>query len=223
MRVFRAGYAIRNDSPGMTSIFKSTQAISGEIKFDRLLKTLMRVIIENAGAEQGCLLLTLQGSEEFTIEAKKESGSDVIEVMQGLPYSKSDSVCPEIGSDLISAGVNLVFGNASAEGIFQNNAYIIEHRVKSVLCMPVVYQNSLKGVVYPERPDILKILASQASISIENARLYESTEEKVIERTRQLHTAKEKLKELSHTDPLTHLNNRRYLHEYISEVSASYI
>ena len=228
------GYSITNDSLDMTSIFKSTQAISGEIKLDGLLKTLMHIVIENAGAEQGCLLLILQESGELYVEAKKESGSDIIEVMQSLPYTQSHSVCPEIVSYVISTGENLVLGNASMEGNFQNNAYIIQHRVKSVLCMPVVYQNSLKGVVYlennladnvftPERLDILKILASQASISIENARLYESTEEKVIERTQQLHTANEKLKELSHTDPLTQLNNRRYLHEYISEVSANYI
>lgn len=228
------GTVISNDSLDMTSIIKSTQAISGEIKIDRLLKTLMQVIIENAGAQQGCLLLIREGHDELNVEAKKESGSDTIEVMQSLPYTQSDTLCPEIISFVTCTRENLVLNDAMNEGNFQNNAYIREHRVKSVLCMPVVYQNSLKGVVYlennllsnvftQERLDILKILASQASISIENARLYENMEEKVIERTQQLHTANEKLKELSHIDPLTHLNNRRYLHEYISVVSSNYL
>ena len=100
--------------------------------------------------------------------------------------------------------------------------------------MPVFYQNRLKGVVYLEnnlsdhvftleRLEILKILSSQAAISIENARLYENMEDKVKERTTQLKNANEKLKEQSLHDPLTSLHNRRYIYEFINDQATKYI
>jgi diguanylate cyclase (GGDEF)-like protein len=121
---------------------------------------------------------------------------------------------------------SVVIKDASSDSRWQNSTYIIDKQIKSVLCMPVIYQNRLKGVVYlennlsdnvftSERLELLNILSSQASISIENARLYENVEEKVRERTIQLNDANEKLKELSLHDPLTNLYNRRYVFEFI--------
>ncbi len=227
------GQPISNEALDITSIIKSTQAISSEIKTERLLKTLLQTIIENAGAESGCFMLSHGPHAELSIEVLKRSGSDAIEI-KSLPYTECDCLCLEIVKFVKRSRESVVLSDATAEGNFRSNAYIRSHAIKSVLCMPVIHQNNLKGIVYlennlsdhvftTERLNILKILAAQASISIENAQLYENMESKVRERTLLLDRANEKLKELALIDPLTHLNNRRYLYDHITGVTESYI
>ncbi|MBN2737948.1 MAG: AAA family ATPase [Spirochaetales bacterium] len=229
-----ASKTLSTDIIDLSSIVKSSQAISSEIKFDKLLRTLMYIIIENAGAQQGCLLLKNYSDDDFYIEAIKKSGSDHIEVMQSQPYKQSTSICHEIIQYIIRTKKSVVLDDASKQGDFMNSAYIRNHRIKSLLSMPVVYQNSLKAIVYLEnnltdsvftahRTHILKILSSQAAISIDNAKLYKSLEEKVKERTLQLKNANKKLKELSLLDPLTTLHNRRYIYEFIAGLSLNFI
>ena len=208
------------------SILKSTQAISSEIKIDKLLKILIRTIIENAGAQRGCLLLRNESDGRFYIEAMQDVSSNQLQAMISLPFEECGSICQEIVQYVARTGETVVVHNACEDDDYQDNAYIAKNNVRSLLCMPVIYQCRLKGIVYLEnnlsgnvftakRLEILKVLSSQASISIENAMLYEKMEEMVKERTAQLNKANEKLRELSFRDPLTDLYNRRYTYEHI--------
>lgn len=217
---------VYHTSIDMISILKSTQAISSEIKIEKLLRILIRTMIENAGAQRGCLLLKNEVDNQFYVEAVQDNGFCRFYDMQSINFTDSRELCSEIVNYVTRTMENVVVQNASTDTNWQNCPYVIENRIKSVLCMPVVYQNKLKGVVYLEnnlsdnvftsdRLEILNILSSQASIAIENARLYENMEEKVRERTVQLNNANEKLKELSLHDPLTNLHNRRYAFEFI--------
>jgi histidine kinase len=214
------------NSIDLVSILKSTQAISSEIKIDKLLKILIHTMIENAGAQRGCLLLKNESDNQFYIEAIQDGNSFRINSMHSVVFTDSKDLCPEIVHYVIRTMENIVIKDACSDSRWQNSAYIMSKQIKSVLCMPVFYQKRLKGVVYlennlsdniftSERLELLNILSSQASISIENARLYENVEEKVKERTIQLNDANEKLKELSLHDPLTNLYNRRYAFEFI--------
>lgn len=218
----------------MTSILKSTQAISSEIKIEKLLTILIRTLIENAGAQRGCLLLKNEDNNQFYIEAIQECNSNKFQVMHSSPLAGSQDLCVEIVQYVTRTGETLVINDACSSVNWRSNYYISSNRIKSVLCMPVLYQNRLKGVVYlennltnnvftSERLETLRILASQAAISIENARLYENMEEKVRERTIQLNNANEKLKELSLHDPLTSLHNRRYVFEFIYDKTTQFI
>ncbi len=218
----------------LTSILKSTQAISSEIKIEKLLTTLISIIIENAGAQHGCLLLVKEKDDRLYIEALQNIQTGKIQVMQSIPYTESNELCQEIVQYVARTRENVIINDACSEGKFQKSPYILKNKIKSVLCMPVIYQNSLKGVVYLEnnladnvftleRLEILKILSSQTSISIDNARLYENMEEKIEERTLQLRDANDKLKELSLHDPLTNLHNRRYTYEYVSDYASKFI
>jgi diguanylate cyclase (GGDEF)-like protein len=215
------------------SIIKSTQAISREIRIDKLFKVLMNIIVENAGAQKGCLILKKDGRNELFVEAVKNDDGE-IQVLKSVPFSESNAFCPEIVQYAVKAGENIVIDNAAVNSDFKNSAYIQKKGVKSVLCMLIIHHNDLKGVIYLEnnlmenafthqRLETLKILASQISISIENAQLYERLEEKVAERTKQLELANNELKELAIHDPLTKLHNRRYLYEYVTMVSESFI
>ncbi|MEN2774942.1 AAA family ATPase [Acetivibrio clariflavus] len=218
----------------MRSILKSSQAISSEIKRDKLLTILISTMIENAGAERGCLLLHNEADDQFYIEAVQCDNASQLNVAHSHPFTESRDLCVEIVQYVIRTKETIVIHNACKDDNWQNNPYIAKKRIKSVLCIPVIYQNRLKGVVYlennlsdnvftSERLETLQILSSQASISIENARLYENMEEKVRERTMQLNAANEKLKELSLRDPLTNLHNRRYAFEFANDKIAQFI
>jgi diguanylate cyclase (GGDEF)-like protein len=216
------------------SILKSTQAISSEIKIDKLLKVLMNTIIENAGAQSGCLILKRDTRGGLFVEALKCKDYEEIQVMKSIPFNESYDFCPEIAQYVVSTRENIVLDNASNNPNFQNNLYVTKNKTKSILCMPIIYQNDLKGVIYLEnnlmenvftieRIETLKIISTQIAISIENAQLYVNLEEKVQDRTQQLELANKELKELALHDPLTRLHNRRYVYEYISGLSESFV
>lgn len=229
-----SAHGVSNENLDINSIAKSIQVISREIKTESLLKILMGILVENAGAQKGCFLLTHNGDEELSIEAIKEADSDTIEIFNSLPYSQCTNLCKEIVKYVELTRESIVLDDAAVAGNFTANEYIRTRRIKSVLCLPMVHYNELRGIVYlennlsnhvftAERLNVLKILASQAAISIENAHLYETMEEKVAERTLQLHDANEKLRELTLIDPLTHLNNRRFFMDYITGTTERYI
>jgi histidine kinase len=180
------------------------------------------------------LLLHNEADDQFYIEAVQYDNASQLKVTHSLPFTQSSDLCVEIVQYVIRTRETIVIHNACKDYNWQNNPYILKNRIKSILCIPVVYQNRLKGVVYlennlsdnvftSERLETLKILSSQASISIENARLYENMEEIVKERTMQLNAANEKLKELSLHDPLTNLHNRRYAFEFANDKITQFI
>jgi PAS domain S-box-containing protein len=162
-------------------VIKASQAVSGEIVIDRLIETLMRIAIEHAGAERGLLIL-LRG-DAIQIEAKARTDEKMVEVTV-----RQEAVTPaEIPESLLHTVIrtrqSVILDDASAENPFSADDYIREKRARSVLCLPLVKQTKLIGVLYlennlashvftPARISLLELLASQAAISLENARLY---------------------------------------------------
>jgi len=215
------------------SILKSTQAISNEIKVDKLLKVLMDVIIENTGAQKGCVILKNVNDGDFYVEAVKKEGTDEIFITGSLALSEICEFCNEIVQYVKRTHEIIVVSNASKNSFYKNYDYIKRTGAKSILCAPIIYQNDLNGIIYLEnnlvenafdcqRIEIIQILSSQIAISVEKAQLYEKMEEKVYERTRQLALANSQLKELSLHDPLTKLYNRRYVYEYINNITDNF-
>jgi len=190
----------------LATVIKATQAISGEIELDKLLNSLMKILVENAGAQTGYLIL--HKAEEWVIEASSEvdssSGRDVYatRVLQSL--SINNYLPLSIINYVIRTKESVVLNDATSESAFTNEPYIKEHQTKSVLSAPLLNQGKLVGIVYlennltagaftPERLEVLNLLSSQAAISIENANLYtqlgeysRSLEQKVSQRTAEL-------------------------------------
>jgi PAS domain S-box-containing protein len=162
---------------------KAAQAISSEIELERLLSSLMQILIENAGAQTGCLLLENAG--EWTIEATCEliEGAQVCatQVLQSTPIANR---LPEsIIHYVIRTHKSVILNDANREGNFINDPYIQHHQTQSVFCLPLLNQSKLIGVLYlenqlaagaftPDRSQVLNLLSTQAAIAIENARLY---------------------------------------------------
>jgi predicted ATPase/signal transduction histidine kinase len=198
----------------LATVMKATQAISGEIVLGHLLEKLMRIVIENAGAQHGFLLLETDG--EWRIEAEGNVNETTVSVLQShtlIPAPSLDAsetaspLLPLLPVSLIQYAAltkeAVVLDDATGAGRFTTDPYIVKVRPKSVMCAPILQQGKLAGMLYLEnnlvckaftadRLQVLKILSSQAAISIENARVYENLESTVAQRTAALsesHTA----------------------------------
>ncbi|MEG3923900.1 MULTISPECIES: protein kinase domain-containing protein [unclassified Microcoleus] len=185
----------------LASVFKAAQAISSEIVLSELLAKLIKIAIENAGAQTGYLLL--KHSNTFTIEAVGQVEGDNITVSL-IPHLPLAEVLPMSVINYVERTQKpAVLNNATTEAMFASDPYIVAHQTKSILCTPIINQGRFMGVVYLEnnlvkkaftsaRIEVLKLLSAQASIALENAQLYQTLEHKVEERTAQLaHANKE--------------------------------
>ncbi|NCQ96031.1 MAG: AAA family ATPase [Microcystis aeruginosa W11-06] len=193
----------------LTTILKASQAISVEIKLENLLQNLMKIVIENAGAQKGCLILEKEGN--WVIEAQGAIDEETINILQSIPLESidHDNSIPLLPTSIINyvarTKETIVLNDATSSGQFTNDYYIIAQKTKSILCTPLLNQGQLKGIVYlennlttsaftSERVELLNILGAQAAISIDNSRLYQTLEQRVQERTKELTNTLEVLK-----------------------------
>lgn len=205
----------------LLSVLKAAQAISSAIQLDELLRTMLRIVLENAGAEEGFLLLETAGDWGIAAWAQAVDQSMHFEksALAGSPW-----VCEAMVRLVLRTRRELVLDDASQDAVFQNDPHVRSRGSKSVLCLPLMAQNRLSGVLYLENrltagafatgySQILKMLSAQAAIALENALLYQSLETKVQERTQELAQANAHLHRLSLTDALTGIANRRHFDE----------
>ncbi len=194
--------AISGESLDIASIMKSAQALSSEIKIEKLQEKLIHVMMENAGAQRGFLILKNEITGDLFIEAMGEA--EEILVNQSIPLNKSTNLCVEIVNYVARTQQELVLNNAQNEGDYQTNSYLQKQGVKSVLCLPVLYQNMLKGLLYlennlvanafsPSHVSVLNMISTQAAISLENANMYNNLDELVNQRTAQLEAVQAEL------------------------------
>ncbi|MCP5494769.1 MAG: AAA family ATPase [Leptospiraceae bacterium] len=182
------------------SVLKASQTLSGEVEFDKLLEKMMRILFENAGAEKGVLILVDKSSKkqemELSVEAEGDANKNEISVLQ---HKKINQVkLPQTIINYVSrAKKEIVLDDASKSGAYTRDPYIQTEKPKSVLCYPVISQGKLVAMVYLEnnlttnvftvdRLEIMKILASQLAISIDNAELYDNLEGRVKARTKEI-------------------------------------
>jgi signal transduction histidine kinase/ActR/RegA family two-component response regulator len=171
----------------LESVVRASQALSSQLVLDTLLAELMKIIIENAGAQRGYLLLARGGN--LTIEAHGDIGTGSHRALPSLPLD-------EHGEELALTAVsyvgrthkNLVLRNASEQEPFAQDPYVRAHRPRSILCAPIGRHNQLVGIIYlennltvdaftPSRVEVVQMLATQAAISIDNAHLLRNLEQ----------------------------------------------
>jgi len=171
----------------LDTIMKATQTISSEITLEGLLKKLVKILIENAGAQKGIIIINKNG--RLLIEAISIVDKKNIEVLQSLPIEDSKDIAQSIINYVERTKESVNLNDAVNEGIFTEDKYIKKNKPKSILCMPILHQKNLLGILYLENNlstkaftlghmEVLQILASQAAISIQNVFLYESSKEK---------------------------------------------
>jgi signal transduction histidine kinase len=176
-------------------VLKASQTIAGEILLKPLLANLMELVVENAGAQRG--ILVLEHSNEWVIEAKYSVYNNDNNISCFEMVESSQDVSLAIIHYVARIKEVVILRDATNEGRFMRDMYILKNKPKSVLCMPLLNQGKVSGILYlennlateaftPERLEILNLLSTQMAISIENARLYANMESKVNERTQEL-------------------------------------
>jgi PAS domain S-box-containing protein len=171
----------------LATVVKVSQAASGDIVLDRLIEMVMRTAIEQAGAERGVLILSDGGEERIAAQALTTGDAPRLQ-LRDVPVSAA--MLPEsILYHVLRTRESVFLDDAAAASPFAADPYIRQHRARSILCFPLMNQAKLTGALYlensltarvfsPTRIAVLKLLASQAAISLENARLYRDLAER---------------------------------------------
>ncbi|MEM8767198.1 MAG: ATP-binding protein, partial [Pseudomonadota bacterium] len=165
-----------------TTVLRAAQTISGEILLDKVLTKLLRLALEHAGAQKACMLLS--HDKRLYLEAiASVDGGATRRVTPSEPLEATDEVPESIIQFVGRTKEPLVLSDATAEDVFTQDPYVKRLQPLSVLCLPIIHRGDITGILYVEhrwltgvftsqRVEVLALLASQAAISIENARLY---------------------------------------------------
>ena len=171
----------------LSTVIKVSEAVSGEIVLDKLIDTLMRMAVEHAGAQRG--LLILPRGDEYRIEAEIKSGTACMEVDLRRERMSPADLPESVFRYVLRTKESIVLQDASVPNAFSADEYLREYPARSILCLPILRQSKLIGILYlenrltahaftPTRMSILKLLASEAASSIENAHLYQDLAER---------------------------------------------
>ncbi|HYP77657.1 MAG TPA: AAA family ATPase [Polyangiaceae bacterium] len=185
----------------MQSAMRAVSAIASEIRLEPLLRRLTQILLENAGATRGVLLLAEGG--EFAIRAALRVQSERMLVEQ-VELDTSQALASSVVRYCARTLEPVVLDNAARDNRFAQDPFVEERNAKSIACIPLVHQGQLLGVLYLEndtatgafhtaRIERLEFLAGHAAVSLQNARLYqelqganENLERRVQERTTEL-------------------------------------
>ncbi|MBD1905983.1 trifunctional serine/threonine-protein kinase/ATP-binding protein/sensor histidine kinase [Funiculus sociatus GB2-A5] len=168
----------------LPTLIKASQALSSEIQLDQLLSTLMQVVVKNAGAQTGVLILNEE--ENWKIAVHCSARQDCI--LQDVLIGQSQEIPPTIINYVKRTKETLVFDDATTQLTFASDPYMKQQQPKSILCTPILHQGKMMAILYLEnnlttgaftgdQVGILNILCSQAAISLQNARLYQQSQE----------------------------------------------
>jgi PAS domain S-box-containing protein len=167
----------------LAAVMRASQTIASEIELDQLLASLMTILIENAGAQTGSLILENSGAWSIEAACELNDGENICttRVLQSIPMT--DRLPESIIQYVIRTHEPVILNDATREGNFIHEPYILQNQPQSLLCLPLLNQSKLVGVLYlenqlatgaftPDRSQVLYLLSTQAAIAIENAKLY---------------------------------------------------
>jgi len=210
----------------LVSLLKAAQILSNEVGLRNVLTRLISIVCENAGAQVARLLLLSEGS--YQLEANIDG--DGITVLQARRLDLNAASDPQFPLSLlryvIRTGTEVIEDSINGVSRFAADPYVQLRRPRAVMCLPIRHGGQIDGILYfenrlaeasftQERVAFLRMLGVQAMISISSARLHDSLERRVAERTEQLEDANRKLATLSITDGLTGLSNRRHFDDVL--------
>jgi PAS domain S-box-containing protein len=163
------------------SVTKASQAISREFVLPELLKTMLRLIVEQAGAQRGWLLLVR--ADQLSLVAAAEDGTNDVKLEPTYPVTDEQAFPLSVLNYVRRTGDTVALDDAAHRGRYVEDPYVIKYRPKSVLCLPIIRHAKSVGIIYLEnnltthafaadRLLVLQLLAAQAAISLENAQLY---------------------------------------------------
>lgn len=165
-------------------LMKSALALSAETDLEQLLHKIMTVVLECSGAQHGYLLI--KEHNDTLVVAENHIGKQPILQTQHISMTNVPNVCPAIVNYVFRTHEKVVLRDSCTEGDFQSVPEVQAMGLRSVLCLPVIKQRLLIGVLYlenrlsdgiftREKTGMTELLTSHTAISLENARLLEET------------------------------------------------
>jgi PAS domain S-box-containing protein len=171
----------------LATVVKVSQALSSEIDLEKLINTLMGLALEHAGADRG--LLILPRGDELRIEAEAKTVCGAVDVRFRQTRVGRQELPESVLRDVIRTQDSVLMDDAAAQSPYSGDEYIRQNQCRSILCLPLTRLGKLVAVLYlennltrhvftPARIAVLELLASQAAISLQNARLYRDLAER---------------------------------------------
>jgi GAF domain-containing protein len=165
----------------IATVIKASRALSSELDLHSLIETFVRIAMEHSGAQRA--LLILLRANEPRIEAEAVCAHNTVEVSLRDAVVTPADLSQFALYHVLRTREPVVLDDASANCSYSEDEYVRRRCPLSVLCLPIVKQTRLVGALYlenqltpraftPDRVALLELLASQAAISLENARLY---------------------------------------------------
>ncbi len=165
-------------------LMKSALALSAETDLSQLLQKIMQVLLESSGAQHGYLLVKRQ--DQLVIRAENHVGKKFLNIQQHQLLTKAHDICQEIVRYVLNTKEKVVLRDACHEGDFQNSSEVKALNLRSIMCLPLIKQAQIIGVLYlenrlskgiftAEKIGMTELLASHAAISLENVHLMEET------------------------------------------------
>ncbi|MGE5415830.1 MAG: diguanylate cyclase domain-containing protein [Acidobacteriota bacterium] len=172
------------DDLDFNSIMKAAQSLAEEMILDKLLDKLVHIIVENAGAQKGIVVLNHDG--RLTVAAQRNVESDEV-TLEPISLEDAHFLSRSIVNYAARKRAPLVINDAIIEERFIADPYISQNKPRSILCLPMIHHGDLIGIIYlennltthaftPDRVELLKLLSTQIAISIENSSLYMTLE-----------------------------------------------
>ncbi|MGL6269336.1 MAG: AAA family ATPase, partial [Chitinophagaceae bacterium] len=158
----------------LATILKSSEAISRKIHLDDLLTSMLKIIIENAGAER--IVLLLSRDQQLRVQAEYIIGNEEVMILPEIPMEQYEGLSKAVVNYVSRSLSPVILDDALVQGKFTNDIYFLERGTRSVLCAPLVLQGKLTGIIYlennltnaaftQERIDLLLVLSGQIAIS----------------------------------------------------------
>ncbi|MEG4584346.1 AAA family ATPase [Microcoleus sp. MOSTC5] len=199
----------------LAAILKASQTISGEIEFEKLLSSLLSIVIENAGADK-CWFMLLQ-DDRLLIEGSITEGSKPV-VFQHILVDDSHDIPLRLIYKVKHNKQTVVLFDATIDPTLANDPYIIRQQPQSILCSPILHQGKLLGILYLEnnlapgaftsdRVELLNLLCAQAAISLENARLYQQSQTSAQQLEQALHDLQQTQLQMIQSEKMSALGN----------------
>ena len=168
----------------LKTVIKFSQVIASEIHIDKLLLTLMQVMIENSGATKSVLILVK--NNHLFVEAVKIDNATVVQ--ESIPVNLSKDIPINVINYVYNTAKIFVTDDIKTNLLIAADSYIVSQKPKSLLCLPIIHKSKLMGILYLENQltvgaftynkiEVLNLLMTQAAISLENAQLYTNLSE----------------------------------------------
>ena len=175
-------FLVRAEQIDMLSVVKASQTLSSEIVLEKLLRTLLEVVLEQGGAQRGCLILSRDSGLFIEAEAAFEEKGVATKILQSEPLSASPLVPISVVNYVVRTKERVMLDDAALPSKYASDPYVVRAKPRSLLGLPILRQGEVVGLLYlennlvtgaftPERLMALSLLASQAAISLENALL----------------------------------------------------